>query len=657
MALSSDHQRSQTLGPWPTGLNNWADPSDIHPNQLSEAIDIDVGTDGHIRKRPAVYNHSTPPPDGPDSGLTQRYIPFMVPASNIGLNLPNNERLILCLSERETEGDPLTKLRLIVVNRAEKINNFFPRRPFNRFGIPNDDRSGIEITVKHETGKRVASPVVASRSNCCYIACNGHVLVNINTNQTNNDPDLGQSGGLHLFGPTETWTAPTINKNAETLPTSIPAHMNGSKKGWIPPSRTLAIYNFGAGEWLVSGGGDRIRWSYPLSTDGKKGFQNFRAIDVIRFPLDAQDEITALQQTGQNLLVFTKRTIWILTGGSPYNWLPQLVSKRHGTDDQASTVQAGAYGIAFWETDTNSVWIYNEQTGLTDIWRNTIKTQHQNRSTETDLTYPILEYLEGNLHVATNETYQGKKLVYVTNLQSGGIAKWALDGVWLFTSSVEGQKYVLAITEGRSAKREDIRQLNFHDGTTNVYPTHQSILIDDQQRTAEQKAVNAKGQDILYNVQTFQPTHEPPTYSDGTRGFLYTNYASLYGRINQPTMLWAGKRIRGNYDPPEYPDGRQNWKRAAIESRSLEDVDNEAGYSGMWELDGEIVGSKQQPTHDPRQPTGRRFPAKKGTSEQGIIASPRRQAREARLIIEQETPTKQAIKRIIHRYTPGVRSV
>ena len=73
MPRSSDRQDTVPVGPWPHGLNNWADPSFIDPGELSVAVNVDTSAEGHIKPRPSV-NAIAAYPDGRYAVVGYRYL-------------------------------------------------------------------------------------------------------------------------------------------------------------------------------------------------------------------------------------------------------------------------------------------------------------------------------------------------------------------------------------------------------------------------------------------------------------------------------------------------------------------------------------------------------------------------------------------------------
>ena len=627
MPRSSDRQDTVPVGPWPHGLNNWADPSFIDPGELSVAVNVDTSAEGHIKPRPSV-NAIAAYPDGRHAVAGYRYL---LPAY-VGDPGPRPE---FVSASYLVEGDagpgvgPPYELRGILHIQSLPVI---------------DDRSGnvdSSIATVQAQGKVVVyrgaalptveppSPVSAGRHNALYLCWGGTALCGL----VGSDGLL--TGNWKQYTSTPVWSNPTFEDGTETLPSGVQAHKLGTGAGWVPPSRVLMVYNFGAGEWLVSAKGDTIRWSYPISPKGDTGFENWREFDVIRLALDGTDEITSMRQIGQDLLVFTERSTWLFSGGSPYNWVPRLLSRNHGVTDHSSTVHAGQYGVAFFETDTQSLWVYRDGQ-FVDLWQNRIRVSPalgNNIGTENQPVYPRrheqVAYRDGKLYVSTSEVeysaYQegGGPLdvTYVYDFRRNATVGWPVHVAWWVVVPQQNGSVMLGL-----ARYWDSWVGLFGSASAGAYL--EGSLVPQ----------------ILWLNEFRSSDHI-------VRRGSVADYA-------RPVVRAATKRVSG-----EFPDARDRWRRAIVQARGVANPDTDPRvtprpFQAMWEIEGQMVGSQLQSAHDPpvdKFTNATRFPVTVGSSEQAVVPSPRRLGREARLFFEMDTPNSVEITRVMLRYLPGPR--
>lgn len=579
MVRQADLETWLPVGPWRKGLNNWIHPSEIGDDEVPDTLDVDFGSDGTFRPRETA----------------QATLPDTLASLVRGF-------LTLHPDGPNYQGSPGLVSAAFTPDGAWTlgVSTFDLYAPVSSATAHVTVRQGT-----YDDALSVPYPVHAARRNCAYTCWEGVVYIWRTTPSTGEFADLAPV----KLSATPAFTNPEgdnkICPTDEQLPVNVPAFVNGSGDGWIPPSRVLLTYSFGAGEWLVSAQGQTIRWSYPLSTDGTKGFQNFREVDVIHLPLGANDEITALRQIGDTLLVFTRETIWNLTGGSPYQWAPQLLSRGLGVADQHATVHAGPWGIAFFDTDTASLWVFDGQQ-FTDLWKNRLRVQRPSSKS-----WYALGYAAGIVSVATDEfddeNVSAQSITYRYNLHTGSISRYSWGADFFFNAPDP------SLPPSQFFVNKPIPGLSYS----------QPIMGDN----AQAWLAHGDEWDTVMGQET------------GIVGFLVQSH-KVEGRMRTKRVL------------SQPPDARVRWRRAVIQGTGLMERRGSPPVLAQWYVDEQLVPGSVQISHDPPVEG---FPISPESSEQGIVSSPRRRGRTCSMVLRQPAPAALRLTRVIFRFLPGTR--
>ena len=163
-------------------------------------------------------------------------------------------------------------------------------------------------------------------------------------------------------------TGDYIDPTSETA--GSPQASHGTDEGFFPPSNLIGVYSVGSGRVMLSAYGETMRWSYPVSPDGARGFQDWLELDKVQFP--GQGDITAFVEYADHLFVFSRNRCWRLYGDSPPKWFKVVVSETVGCGSPyllAETTQ----GLVWFDDGTRTLWHADLDGRLVDVWADRVR--------------------------------------------------------------------------------------------------------------------------------------------------------------------------------------------------------------------------------------------------------------------------------------------
>ena len=447
------------VGPWPRGLNNWADPEDLQPTELVAADDVEIASSGRVKVRQAVrsghndlYSWMAPaqleavqytvPNSTVMYGLlggwysaatvSNSAVAFDVLENPDGTRASTGNVYVLCPVEINPDAPDYSEPGLELVGSASLsagtagLGLMLPHSTV-------DPRKGVFDQPLPPINDRDPASVVSvfgGSRNAVYAARQGVVLMwghNALFSQTA-PVRFGQST---LWTVEETWGdgegdgAVQIGEVGDVPDPKLKWNTTAPvEAGWIPPSDCLALFAHGASTWLVSGRRNEVRYSYPQTGDSEVGYQNWNEQFVVKLPLDGTDRITAMVQYRDTFLVFTLKTVWRLHGENPLSWYHELVSENIGVEN-SGVVRRSPYGVLFIDSRTKRLWRFGAE-GLEDLWHGRINPGA--------VTYSQLSYAHDRAWVTVNSfspNLDGDNWTYVHNFRTGSISRMRFGASWV----------------------------------------------------------------------------------------------------------------------------------------------------------------------------------------------------------------------------------
>ena len=353
-------------------MNNWANPRFIGNDELQAAFNVNILEDGSISPRVPLYSQYAPA-KGSDQAYPLVALKGRHPqtAANGNWATPDNLPTLLSLSNRTGTSGLKLGFNVIVPNINAVTNSDNLRTEYGTTPLYD---SSILVPSKFSAADYNANTRVIDLIE--HTPANETQVIYVLT-ETDNVYRMIMSGTS--IGTDEVYTVNTTNPIWTDVDDfdegeGTVAVVIGTDGGYIPPGKTTCLFNYLRDTWMIVGNDNRLWFSFKLTMDGSKGFQNWNECFKYDLPLDGEDQIQKILQWKETLLVFCERSIWQMYGGNPPNWNVRKLYDNIGITSSDHAVWT-PYGIAFLDCQSGSVWMLNMD-NLTNLWQNRLSTNN-----------------------------------------------------------------------------------------------------------------------------------------------------------------------------------------------------------------------------------------------------------------------------------------